>query len=222
MSKSSGSDSKSYNKQRHGRYQHQKRRNNFRRGVQNLSLAELQQNFAACGRCGYFLTGYRVIHGVDAVEEAARKTYDGWITLVWDQSTRDLLYRTYGMRTDIASYHYESVCPECQRKIVYAGEMPADFVEGEIAEGVPLKKIAPEQADAEGEAAAEDHEDYKKESVVIAAEKEDAEEAAVEEGKAGAEEEAAESKTGSESDEDRGQPRKSVRRPGATFRMRVG
>lgn len=197
--------------------------------MQNLSLVELQQNFAACGRCGYFLTGYRVIHGVDAVEEAARKTYDGWITLVWDQSTRDLLYRTYGMRTDIKSYHYESVCPECQRKIVYAGEMPAAFVEGEIAEELPIKEIALEQADVEGEAAADDHEDHQEDSAAIAAEEEaqeeDAEEAAADDG---AEEKSEDDGAADSEDEGEGEAAESEseespgQRSGATFRMRVG
>ncbi len=97
--------------------------------LSNLSFEDLQRYFLACGRCSYFLAGYRVLHGQPALGTAAAGAEDSWITLTWDGPTRELVFKSYGLRTDIDHFFIEHACPECQRRLVYdQGEedTPAD------------------------------------------------------------------------------------------------
>ena len=96
--------------------------------IRNLSFEDLRRYFIACGRCGYFLTGYRVLHGLATLEKATDALENGWLSLQWDNETRQLVQKSYGIRTDISLYHFEIACPECQRRLVFdQAEGPPEF-----------------------------------------------------------------------------------------------
>lgn len=84
-----------------------------------LRYEDVLQQFIACPRCGHFFTGYRVLHGVQLIEEAAKKHEEGWLALVWDAPTRQLLHKSYGVRLEPDLYFFEFCCLECQRKFTY-------------------------------------------------------------------------------------------------------
>lgn len=95
-------------------------------------------DFVTCGRCSFFLAGYRALHGVENLEQAAQESEDEWLTLAWDQDTRRLVQSSYGSRLDIEFYYFDGRCPECQRRFVIgAGEAPAPADDGEPEEGMP-------------------------------------------------------------------------------------
>lgn len=98
---------------------HSKRRGRKKHRPTTLKLRDLLKQFVACGRCGYFLAGYRVLHGVEALEEAAAECDDGWLELIWDQQTRHLVHQSYGVRPEPDFFYYDICCEECQRRIVY-------------------------------------------------------------------------------------------------------
>ena len=75
-------------------------------------------NFLACGRCSFFLAGYRVIHGTEELERAASSGEDAWLSLSWDAETRRLTQHSYGCRLDIDLTYFDGRCRECQRRFV--------------------------------------------------------------------------------------------------------
>jgi hypothetical protein len=83
------------------------------------TLRQVTDRFAACGRCSYFLAGYRVIHGVEALETVVAQSQSGWLSLEWDAQMLELTHKSYGVRLDIMHSHYESCCIECRRPFVY-------------------------------------------------------------------------------------------------------
>ena len=93
-----------------------------RRDAQHNLPAELEAvigDFVACGRCSFFLSGYRVIHGLDSLQAAIENQSGKWLELAWNQETRHLVQKSYGGRLDVELYHYDSRCPECQRRFIY-------------------------------------------------------------------------------------------------------
>lgn len=95
------------------------------------------EEFVACGRCSFFLAGYRVLHGTEALEQAAQKSDDQWLTLIWDLETRRLVQSSYGSRLDIDFYYFDGRCPECQRRYVIGEEVLEPEEEQEGAEEQP-------------------------------------------------------------------------------------
>lgn len=71
--------------------------------------------FAGCGRCSFFLAGYRVQHEPAHFEEMVEQAEDGWLTLPWSDELRRLVLKSYGTRVDISLDYLESCCPECWR-----------------------------------------------------------------------------------------------------------
>lgn len=120
------SDRKYTDAHKRGRGASRGRRPDQRRDLANLSPEELQRYFVVCSCCGLFLASYRVLHGAAAVEEAGRQAQDGWVALTWDQPTRHLLRDIYDIRSDVNTFHLESMCRECQRRIVFAPENQTD------------------------------------------------------------------------------------------------
>lgn len=93
-----------------------------RRDAEQSVRAEVEDvsgDFVACGRCSFFLSGYRVIHGLDNLEAAVENQSGKWLGLDWNQETRRLVQKSYGGRLDVELYHYDSRCPECQRRFIY-------------------------------------------------------------------------------------------------------
>lgn len=113
MAKNNRDDTDTHNSKKRGRKGQRSK---------TLNLRDLLKQFVACGRCGYFLAGYRVLHGVEALEEAAEASDDGWLDLVWDQQTRRLIYQSYGLRAEPDMFYYDVCCDECQRRIVYEAD----------------------------------------------------------------------------------------------------
>lgn len=112
------------------------------------------EDFIACGRCSFFLAGYRVLHGLDALREAAEAS-DEWLTLRWDSETKRLVMKSYGSRLDIEFYYFDGRCPECQRRFVIAAEgqeqnAAADEASGADA-GAALQDDAAESAPVDAE-----------------------------------------------------------------------
>lgn len=86
----------------------------------------LLKQFVGCGRCGAFLAGYRVLHGVRALETAAREAHEGWITLQWDRATRQLIDQSFGTRPELNMYYFDICCPDCQRRYLYRELAPSE------------------------------------------------------------------------------------------------
>lgn len=102
-----------------------KKRGRRRKKKAKTDLETVIADFIACGRCSFFLTGYRVLHGKDKLKEAAEASENQWLALSWDHETRQLVQSSYGSRLDVDFYYYDGRCPECQRRFVIgAGELP--------------------------------------------------------------------------------------------------
>lgn len=103
-------------------------------------LERVLRNFVACDRCSFFLAGYRVIHGLDNLEAAAKNQSDRWLALSWNSETRHLLQKSYGGQLDVDLYYYNSHCPACRRRFVYQADE-----EGEGEEVSPSFRIEVKQ-----------------------------------------------------------------------------
>lgn len=79
--------------------------------------------FHSCGRCGLFLSGYRLHHETE-FEQAITEIDGDWLPLPWAADMRDLVNKSYGCRTDIETYYLEGTCPECKRPFAYAEPHP--------------------------------------------------------------------------------------------------
>lgn len=102
-----------------------KKRGRRRKKKAKTDLETVIADFVACGRCSFFLTGYRVLHGENRLREAAEASEEEWLALSWDHDTRHLVQSSYGSRLDIDFYYYDGRCPECQRRFVIgAGQLP--------------------------------------------------------------------------------------------------
>ncbi len=101
------------------------RRTQQRRG-RHTAAAELTNEvvarFAACGRCSFFLTEYRLSYRPEAFAAAVAHIEQDWLTLEWDSRLRQMVSDAYGSRFDIETFHFEGCCPECRRAFVYRGE----------------------------------------------------------------------------------------------------
>ncbi|MCP5095673.1 MAG: hypothetical protein GY943_08990 [Chloroflexi bacterium] len=78
----------------------------------------LVSDFAACGRCSYFLTGYRVVHGMVGMETAVSTHKGKWLKLAWNHEMRELMSKSYGVLLNVEFYHYDSCCSECSRRFI--------------------------------------------------------------------------------------------------------
>ena len=88
-------------------------------GKKKATLDQAVARFAACGRCSFFLTGYRAEQGLQALQMAVEEVQSGWLALHWDQSMRNLVHKSYGIRVDVAYDYYESCCTECRRRFIF-------------------------------------------------------------------------------------------------------
>ncbi len=84
-----------------------------------MTLQQVTDHFAACGRCSYFWAGYRVIFGKEALATAVRQRESDWLDLEWNLQMPELVHKSYGVRLDITHVHYEGCCKECRRIFIY-------------------------------------------------------------------------------------------------------
>ena len=89
-----------------------------RRGPR-LNLADVVSYFAPCGRCGFFLAGYRAANGLEDLETAVNVAKSGWISLSWNLNVRELVLKSYGCRIEANDLHYEGCCSECRRHFIF-------------------------------------------------------------------------------------------------------
>jgi hypothetical protein len=92
-----------------------------KRGRHGLSAQNVISYFAPCGRCGFFLSGYRALYGGDDLETAVSKSKGGWLTLSWGIGTRELLLKSFGSRIELTDLHFDGCCPECRRVFTFHG-----------------------------------------------------------------------------------------------------
>jgi hypothetical protein len=98
--------------------QDRKQRNNSKRGSKP-SAEQVVAWFAACARCSFFLSAYRLEQDNDAFVAATNNSKAGWLSLEWNQALCKLVRKSYGSLLDIDCYHYVGSCPECHRQFVY-------------------------------------------------------------------------------------------------------
>jgi hypothetical protein len=75
--------------------------------------------FGGCGRCSFFLSGYRARRGVEPFLADVRQMEDDWLTLTWQNDMADLIKKSYGFEMSDGLFHLEHCCRECQRTIIY-------------------------------------------------------------------------------------------------------
>ncbi len=76
-------------------------------------------NFAGCGRCSYFLAGYRVLHGELVLEKAVNRMKSNQLQLPWVDEMRKLIVNSFGIPFDIDFMRLNGRCPECGRPFTY-------------------------------------------------------------------------------------------------------
>ena len=89
-------------------------------------MVKVAARFAACGRCSFFLAGYKALVGEEALEMAVSQRGHHWLRLPWNQSATDLLHKSYGRRVEADCFHYEGICRECRRHFIYEAPDAAD------------------------------------------------------------------------------------------------
>ena len=102
-----------------GQVKKSKRRKSKSQPYKVDSNQDIKARFAACGRCCYFLGSYTSTHGEAELETAVLDGVSGWLILTWDQQTRNLVHKSFGVRLDVDFYHYEGCCVACCRQFVY-------------------------------------------------------------------------------------------------------
>ena len=80
---------------------------------------QLLDSFAACDRCSFFLAGYRVLHGVEHLQEIAANSKHSWVELDCSPATRQLFNKSYGQMLENDWDYYECSCRRCQRSFTY-------------------------------------------------------------------------------------------------------
>ena len=88
--------------------------------------------FMGCGRCSFFLVGYRLIF--DDFEQAVENSESNRLTLSWNHAVRQLVQKSYGSQIEVDAYHYQGSCKECRRSFT--------FQMGETAEEPATLEIA--------------------------------------------------------------------------------
>jgi hypothetical protein len=83
------------------------------------SVTDIVKRFAVCGRCSFFVAGYKLLVGEEVWETAVSQTDGRWLRLTWNANVRQLISRSFGSRLDIGCYYYEGCCPECRRLFQY-------------------------------------------------------------------------------------------------------
>ena len=96
-----------------------KRSSRSKRAKKDVSAQDIVTWFAACGRCSFFLAGYRLLDEVDSLETAVTGSESGWLSLTWNQEMCHLLNKSYGCRVDIECFYLDGTCPECHRHFVF-------------------------------------------------------------------------------------------------------
>jgi IS1 family transposase len=84
-----------------------------------MSVEAIVKRFAVCGRCSFFVAGYKLLMGNEHWETAVNQIDGRWLRLAWTAEVGRLAGHSFGARLDISCFHYESRCPECGRSFQY-------------------------------------------------------------------------------------------------------
>ena len=89
-----------------------------------VDISPLVRNFAACGRCSYFLAGYRVLVGTEGLETAVAEKKPNWLVLEWSHRMIDLVSRSYGIPLNFDNLSVTAICEECRRpfRLAHVGD----------------------------------------------------------------------------------------------------
>ena len=101
----------------------------------DLSVAEVRLRYSDCGRCSFFLAGYKVLFGDEDLETAVAHRDGGWLLLTYTPKMRELINKSYGTRLDVDNYYYDGLCPECRRTFIFRAahdDLPVDVFQIEI------------------------------------------------------------------------------------------
>ena len=90
-------------------------------------------NFAGCGRCSYFLAGYRVIHGELVLEKAVSTMKINQLSLPWHYDMRSLLVNSYGIHFNV------DFCYLMEAALSADGRLPTKMIVMRISQTSPLK-----------------------------------------------------------------------------------
>ena len=89
---------------------------------------QVQDAFAACVRCGYFLSDYRMLHGTEHFADVVGTSGRGWLELTWAPALRRLLEKSYGLRLDANVEQFKGTCGTCGRTFVLQRQAPGAAV----------------------------------------------------------------------------------------------
>ena len=93
-------------------------------------LPSVQASFLACGRCGYFFTGYRLLQ--PDWETAVANQVEQTLTLTWNRKVRELLIKTYGLELGYGENHYSGCCSGCWRPFSFQQELGEEGLTGAL------------------------------------------------------------------------------------------
>ena len=79
--------------------------------------------FTSCGRCGLFLTTYRLDNNQEFLE-AIEEIEADWLIFPWHPAMRELVNKSFGSPVDIGLYYLEGTCPECHRPFSFVAPDP--------------------------------------------------------------------------------------------------
>lgn len=102
-----------------GKQGKRKQKSNVSRLPSQIAISDIVKRFSLCGRCSFFVAGYKLLAGEEGWETAVQQTDGRCVQLAWQQEMRELIGRSFGSRLDIDYYFYEGTCPECRRSFQY-------------------------------------------------------------------------------------------------------
>ncbi len=90
------------------------------RPASNKEIRRVQEAFAACVRCGYFLSDYRMLFGEEHFAEVVGRSRGDWLDLNWSEELRIIVEKSFGIRMDSDLDYYQGCCEMCRRSFVYS------------------------------------------------------------------------------------------------------
>lgn len=118
-------------------------------------LKSIVDNFVVCGRCSFFLAGYRAHFGTTSLEAAQASSRHGWLALPWSLTLRDLVEQSYGVRIFEDVVHLDGVCSNCGRSFVFSSDLAGTADDDDAAEAEDGEEEEGEDS-AESDAADDD------------------------------------------------------------------
>ena len=77
------------------------------------------ENFSACARCSFFLTGYRALFLDEQVQQQVAQGDTIWLKLSWTHPVASLLHLSFGREITGDLINYQLCCPDCMRLYCY-------------------------------------------------------------------------------------------------------